>query len=316
MHLREDPDAPPILSVPLGIPLSSVRLVAPIRDPTTGIETDKIISRLIPLPDEAKTTIREEFEAGIITKEDMRRRLRSRSVPGSKEIYGSWLEIPLPPKSDKDKKTPRQDREEHENDTLRYEVEETTWTPTLLRAPMPGSVIDELRNKYSRLRTRHSAEYEQRLEDRAARKAAYEAWVATGGGGIMMTPGQEARKAARERAKEKGQPALEREVLERIGEAMASSGVEMTERRRRDMMGNLRGEGVVRWGDGVDVDVDVDGQGGGKTSERVPGRDGNENPDEVDAEEEEVEEREQQQQQQRVLIEDEHGRGDGQRPPL
>ncbi|KAM0795077.1 hypothetical protein BDR22DRAFT_872599 [Usnea florida] len=315
-QLARDPESPPIQSFPLGIPLSSVRLVAPIRDPNTGIETDKIISRLIPLPSEAKTAIRREFAAGTITEEDMRRRLRSRSVPGSKDVYGSWVEIPIPPKSGRDKKPPRSEREEHENDTLRYEVEETTWTPTLLRAPMPGTVIDELRNKYSRLRTRHTADYEQRLKDRAARQAAYEAWVATGGGGIMVTPRQEAREAARQRAKEKGRPALEREVLERIGEAMASRGVSLTERRRRAMVRNLQGKRVVRWGDGVD------GQGKGKQSKPVLEQEGSENDDEQHDDDdgegggEGEHEEEQPQQQQHVPIENQQGRDEQQRPSL
>ena len=39
-------------------------------------------------------------------------------------------------------------------------VDAKTWTgPTLIRALMPTGIIDELRNKYSRFRTRHDVGY-------------------------------------------------------------------------------------------------------------------------------------------------------------
>ncbi|CAG7957718.1 unnamed protein product [Penicillium nalgiovense] len=44
-------------------------------------------------------------------------------------------------------------------DTTRMAVEVSTFTPTLEQPPMPSTVIDELRNKYSRFRTRHDPEY-------------------------------------------------------------------------------------------------------------------------------------------------------------
>ncbi|KAJ5960995.1 uncharacterized protein N7479_008145 [Penicillium vulpinum] len=44
-------------------------------------------------------------------------------------------------------------------DTTRMTVETNTFTPTLEQPPMPSTVIDELRNKYSRFRTRHDPEY-------------------------------------------------------------------------------------------------------------------------------------------------------------
>ncbi|KAJ5944837.1 hypothetical protein N7516_005005 [Penicillium verrucosum] len=46
-----------------------------------------------------------------------------------------------------------------EMDTTRMAVETSTFTPTLEQPPMPSTVIDELRNKYSRFRTRHDPEY-------------------------------------------------------------------------------------------------------------------------------------------------------------
>lgn len=246
----DQPNSPPIQTVPFPIPLSSVRLVTnipdPDPDPDNGIQTEKIISRLIPLPDEKKAEIRAEFHAGDIDLNEMKDRMRMRTIPGSKEIYGDWLMIPTPKdKANKNKK-------EHNGDTLRFEVEAKTWTPTLLRAPMPGGVIDELRNKYSRFRTRHDAGYQLALDNRARRKAEYKAW-AENGGGMLMTPTKEARQKEREKLKEKGEPTLEKELLERIGEVMAKQGIEMTGKRRREVKKNLREEGVVKWGPDVEM---------------------------------------------------------------
>lgn len=183
----------------------------------------------------------------------MRYRLRGRTIPGSKEVYGDWLEIPLP-KAEMYKRKQEDTTAHPEFDTLRFEVEQRTWTPTLLRAPMPGGVIDELRNKYSRFRTRHDAGYQLALENRARRKAEYKAW-AESAGGMLMTPAKEARLAEKEKLKAKGEPTLEKEVLERIGEVMAGRGIEMTGKRRREVAKNLRGEGVVKWGPGVEFEA-------------------------------------------------------------
>lgn len=246
----------PIRSRPFPIPLSSVRLVHKLPDPKTGIETDKIIERLIPLPEERKAEIREEFRAGRFQSSAAKEnKMRARTIPGSKEVYGYWIEIPVPNAGRiRHKNNSEMNAKEHDADTVRYEVEEETWTPTLLRAPMPGGVIDELRNKYSRFRTRHDAGYQLALDNRARRKAEYKAW-AESGGGMLVTPTKEARRAEVERlVKEKGEPTLEKEVLERIGEVMAKRGIEMTGKRRKEVERNLRGgDKVVKWGAGVAV---------------------------------------------------------------
>lgn len=254
-----------------------------VSDPSTGIEADKIISRLIPLPDEQKAVIRAKFKAGAIGIEERNQRLRGRTIPGSKEVYGEWLEVPV---QDKEPENDRAKAPEHDGDTVRFEVEQKTWTPTLLRAPMPGGVIDELRNKYSRFRTRHDAGYQLALDDRARRKAEYKAW-AESGGGMLMTPAKEGRKMEREKLKEKGKPTLEKEVLERIGEVMAKQGIEMTAKRRKEVERNLTGgEGVVKWG----PDVEIPGQK--KKAERAVLQEENEDGEWKDTEEREVEEEE------------------------
>lgn len=54
-----------------------------------------------------------------------------------------------------------------EMDTSRVDIEASTFVASLKEPPMPSTVIDELRNKYSRFRTRHDPEYlrEKMLED-------------------------------------------------------------------------------------------------------------------------------------------------------
>lgn len=45
------------------------------------------------------------------------------------------------------------------DDTLRITTEDVSFVPSLVNVPMPTSVIDELRNPYSKFRTRHTDDY-------------------------------------------------------------------------------------------------------------------------------------------------------------
>ncbi|KAL2041198.1 hypothetical protein N7G274_006143 [Stereocaulon virgatum] len=213
-----EPSSPKIRTIPLPIPFASIRLIYPLR--IDGRLQDCIISKLIRLPGNSK----------------------KRYIANSDKATGSLVEVPIPAKKDD-----KPEKKDHEIDTLRFEVEEQTWTPTLLRAPMPGSVIDELRGKYSKFRTRHEPGYALALENREKRKAAYKAWVKSGGG-MLLTPSREARLKERSELMAKGKPELKAEVLERIGEVMAGKGIEMTEERRKEVERNLEreGEGVLR----------------------------------------------------------------------
>lgn len=68
--------------------------------------------------------------------------------------YVSGLKIRIP--------WPTEEEPQYEDgalDTTRMEVEENTWVPSLDNPPFPSTIIDELRNKYSRFRTRHDEEY-------------------------------------------------------------------------------------------------------------------------------------------------------------
>ncbi len=88
---------------------------------------------------------------------------------------------------------------------------------------MPGTVIDELRNKYSAFRSRHEESYVAMYEREDAREARREERRSFGMGG-MMTPLRELHvKERRERGKRREEEVSE-EVLGRIGEVMARNG--------------------------------------------------------------------------------------------
>jgi large subunit ribosomal protein L24 len=91
-----------------------------------------------------------------------------------------------------------------------------TWVPTLLTPPMPETVIDELRNKYSVFRHRHDEEYIARKmaedEEQAKKKSMVE---------MMRTPLKEVNRRARKERKKMGKGTLTKEMLARIGEVMA-----------------------------------------------------------------------------------------------
>lgn len=67
-------------------------------------------------------------------------------------VSGIDVEIPWPSETEPEQK-------DGEYDTLRMHVDNATWIPSLANSPFPSSVIDELRNKYSRFRARHDPEY-------------------------------------------------------------------------------------------------------------------------------------------------------------
>lgn len=107
---------------------------------------------------------------------------------------------------------------DNEADTLRIDVEQRTFVPTLLRPPMPESIIDELRNRYSIFRTRHTPEYIAEKEAEEAAKRAKKKSVES-----MMTPVQEFNRQQREMRRARGQPELTPEMLEKIGEVIAKN---------------------------------------------------------------------------------------------
>ncbi|KAI0426309.1 hypothetical protein F5Y09DRAFT_319275 [Xylaria sp. FL1042] len=182
---------PPAVNFELAMPISAVRLVHPITDPSTGKTRDVIINQLVP--------------SGLVTDRLTGRRRWDRVVPGLN------MSIPWPPKEEPEIPT-------YKADTQRIDVEEKTFVPTLLRPPMPESVIDELRGKYSRFRTRHDPEYIARLEAEDQAKKDRAKLMES-----MRTPLQELHRAERASKKKKGKPRLTLEMLEKIGEVIAKN---------------------------------------------------------------------------------------------
>ena len=117
------------------------------------------------------------------------------------------------------------------SDTLRLDIDTPTWTPTLLRAPLPGSVIDELRGKYSKFRTRHDPEFLKRMQRIDSARQLRERWVKSGAG-LLDTPRQEAalRSQAKRRDERLKRGPLDEETLEGIGRLMWERGMRLDPR--------------------------------------------------------------------------------------
>ncbi|KAM3420534.1 hypothetical protein BST61_g3799 [Cercospora zeina] len=156
-----------------------VQLVFPLPDPETGIPRDAVIEKV-------------------------------EVIKGTRVIPGSSTFLPWP-----EKDLTSEDEEEYEDDTLRHAVEERTFRPFLIRPPMPLSVIDELRNKYSRFRTRHEYDYMAKLEREDAKVEERKSLIKT-----MRTPLQELA-ALREKQKAAQQKELTVEQMAKIGEIIA-----------------------------------------------------------------------------------------------
>ncbi|CAK4027154.1 Hypothetical predicted protein [Lecanosticta acicola] len=188
----ENNDDRHVVPTPGHVSLDDVRLVYPLPDPETGIPRDVVIDRL-------------ESKFRMASKKDEDER-------GERVIPGTNIMIPWPAKAD--------DRfEDHEIDTPRLKVEEETFRPYLLRPIMPLSVIDELRNKYSRFRTRHDYEYIQQKELEDSKTEGRKELIKT-----MRTPMQEL--AALRAAQKQAQPPKEltQDQLAKIGEVIVREG--------------------------------------------------------------------------------------------
>ncbi|GIZ43367.1 hypothetical protein CKM354_000659700 [Cercospora kikuchii] len=164
-----------------------VQLVYALPDPETGIPRDAIIEKL-------------------------------EVVDGFRVIPGSNTFLPWPEKDELP-----EEHEEYEDDTLRHAVEERTFRPFLIRPPMPLSVIDELRNKYSRFRTRHEYDYKVQKELEDAKVEERKGLMKT-----MRTPLQELAEV-REKQKAAHQKELTEEQMAKIGEIIAQERARKSE---------------------------------------------------------------------------------------
>ena len=193
MIAAEESDMRPVRSIEKPVPLDKIRLIYPVTDPETGTTRDVIVRQLINGP--------------VFHDRHARTTSWSRYIPGLGEGLG--LKVPWPKKEAKEKK-------DYPGDTLRLNVEIKTFVPTLLHPPIPGSVIDELRNKYSKFRTRHDPEYiaekmQEDVEKEKKKKMADE----------MLTPLREANRLERKLKRAKGKGKLTEAMKERIGQLIA-----------------------------------------------------------------------------------------------
>ncbi|KAK2763933.1 hypothetical protein FQN54_009552 [Arachnomyces sp. PD_36] len=140
--IKNEEDKRPYRSIALPIPIDDVRLVVPLNDPETGQVKDYIVNHT--------------YGAGPFLDPEY----NSETPRHTRYISGQDIEIPWP-------EIPPDQAQDEECDTLRIDVETKTFTPSLQEAPFPLSVIDELRNPYSKFRQRHDMEWveEKRRED-------------------------------------------------------------------------------------------------------------------------------------------------------
>lgn len=179
------------------VPFQAIRLVHPLKDPATGRVRDVIINEL---------AARNYYKDKATGRESW-----TRVVPGLN------IEIPWP-KAFEDAERQRLEGtfDDHESDTLRIDVEDRTFVPTLLRPPIPVELVDELRNRYSKFRTRHEPAYIARKEAEEAEKVARRKAISA-----MRTPLQELNAKVKADRRARGQPELSEDMLAKIGEVMA-----------------------------------------------------------------------------------------------
>ncbi|EGX97099.1 KOW domain-containing protein domain-containing protein [Cordyceps militaris CM01] len=111
------------------------------------------------------------------------------------------------------------------SDTARDQVEERTFYYSLTASPMPEGVIDELRNKYSKFRTRHEDWYVDAQEAETRAKENRNQKVRD-----MQTPLEEFNEMQRAIRDVAGEPELSEDMLAKIGKVMAKSKAEVLER--------------------------------------------------------------------------------------
>ncbi|KHJ35941.1 putative kow domain-containing protein domain-containing protein [Erysiphe necator] len=189
MRDAEPNDKRTVRSVEKGISIASVRLVFPLTDKETGITRDVIVKKLINGP--------------IFHDKNLRTTRWARIIPGLN------IRIPWP------KKEPPI-HQDNDGDTFRLDVDVKNFVPTLLTPPMPPSVIDELRNKYSKFRTRHDPEFiEKKILEEVQKQEMLEKSK------LMRTPIKEANRLQRKLRKAKGKGKLTPYMLERIDAVIA-----------------------------------------------------------------------------------------------
>lgn len=182
---------------PMPISLTSILLVHPIKLPGKPNVEDVIIKKI----HYVKDSIEKDQATGKITFQ--------RHVAGFPHLL---LDLP---ESEPEQFT------DFPGDTLRIEVDKRTFVPTLMRPPIPSSVIDELRNKFSVFRTRHDPEYIARKKEEDKEAARKKASIKE-----MRTPLKEINALERKLRKKKGIAArkafMDPKMLASIGRVIAA----------------------------------------------------------------------------------------------
>ncbi|KAF5012875.1 hypothetical protein FDECE_1093 [Fusarium decemcellulare] len=183
-------------SQPMPLSIGSIRLVYPITNPETGVTRDVVINQLKAVAPNMKSPnmTLDRWENG---------KKWDRLVPGINVVI-PWPAVEAP------------EEQTHPGDTIREKVEDRTFYYNLLSPPMPEPVIDELRNKFSKFRTRHEEWYVQQKEAEEAAKRARKETVLS-----MQTPLQEFHAQQRELRAAQGEPELSDEMLEKLGAIVA-----------------------------------------------------------------------------------------------
>jgi large subunit ribosomal protein L24 len=123
--------------------VKDVALVVPLRDKATGEVKDTVVKHLRggpPFPEPA---------------------YGSATPRHTRYIAGHNIPIPWP-----EDETP--ERKAEASDTLRIDVDDVSFSPTVNHIPMPEGLIDELRQKYSKTRKLHTEEYiQQKMKEDA-----------------------------------------------------------------------------------------------------------------------------------------------------
>ncbi|RSL69960.1 hypothetical protein CEP54_001999 [Fusarium duplospermum] len=183
-------------SQPMPISIGSIRLVYPITNSETGLTRDVVINQLKAVPPNMKSPnmTLDRWEHG---------KKWDRLVPGINVVI-PWPAVEAP------------EYETHPSDTPREAAENRSFYYNLLSAPMPETVIDELRNKFSKFRTRHEEWYVQQKEYEANTEQARQDSILS-----MQTPLQEYHAQQRELRAAQGEPELSDEMLEKLGAILA-----------------------------------------------------------------------------------------------
>lgn len=186
----------PATAMPIPIPIDAIRLVYPVTDAVTGVTRDVVINELRTIPPNMSSPNMsyERWEYG---------QKWDRLVPGLNVVI-PWPEVNVPEFTT----TPA--------DTVRDQVEERTFHYSLLSPPMPPNVLNELRNPYSRFRTRHEPWYIAAKEAEEQIKRARLETVKS-----MQTPLDELHEKKRAEKAARGEPELSEEMLAKLGEFIA-----------------------------------------------------------------------------------------------